>query len=72
MPGMQVPGIFLHLLTNCRTGKMSAFIKNWKTAKSNVKLARYIKCRFYDDNLKQNKQVVLNAWFLSAGRQVYV
>ena len=38
---------------------MSVFPQNWNIVRANVKLTWYIKYRFYDDNLKQNRQIVL-------------
>ncbi|RFM30012.1 tyrosine-type recombinase/integrase [Deminuibacter soli] len=49
----------LRLPNNCRAGKMSVFPKNWKTLKASTKSHWYISYRFYDDNLKKNKQVVI-------------
>lgn len=49
----------LQLPNNCRAGKISVYPTNWKTVRADVKLTWYIKYRFYDDNLKKSKQVVI-------------
>lgn len=47
------------LPNNCRIGKISVFPKNWKTIRADVKSMWYIKYRFYDDNLKQSRQILI-------------
>lgn len=48
----------MHVLTNnCRVGKFSVFPANWKAAAADMKLIWRINYWFYDDNLKQKKQV---------------
>lgn len=47
------------LPNNCRMGKIHVHPANWKTVRANVKAKWYIKYVFYDDNLKQQKQVTI-------------
>jgi len=47
------------LPNNCRVGKISVFPKNWKDKNANKKLIWRIWYRFYDDNLKQSKKIVI-------------
>lgn len=45
------------LPNNCRAGKFSVYPNNWKTAAADPTLSWRIIYWFYDDNLKQRKQV---------------
>lgn len=47
------------LPNNCRIGKISVFPSNWKTVSANKDLIWRVTYWFYDDNLKQKKQVVI-------------
>ena len=49
----------LLLPNNCRAGNLTVYPKNWKTVKANAKLIWSISYRFYDDNLKQCRKVVI-------------
>ncbi len=63
------------LSNNCRIGKISVFPKDWKTVRANVNITWYIKYRFYDDNIKRSKQVVIkgmNEFSTLKGKQVGV
>ena len=45
---------------NCRYGKMTIYPPDYKSGKKSLlKIDWYIKYRFYDDNLKKSKQVVI-------------
>lgn len=49
------------LPNNCRMGKMLVIPENWKTCgKKALLMEWYIKYRFYDDNLKRNKQIMIS------------
>jgi len=48
-----------HLPNNCRAGKISVYPKNWKTVSANKNLIWRIWYRFYDDNLKKIRKVVI-------------
>src|SRR4051794_23861531 len=49
----------IQLPNNCRMSDFSVYPVNWKTARANIGLTWYIKYRFYDDNLKEVKQIMI-------------
>lgn len=50
------------LPNNCRRSEIAVYPKNWKTCgAAGLKSSWYIKYTFYDDNLKQSKQIQIKA-----------
>ena len=47
------------LMNNCRAGKMNVFPSDWETDQANPNCKWYISYRFYDDNLKQSKLIII-------------